>query len=166
MESILTSGSILKLVLTSASGNFPIIVVMLSQESGIGAGGSLSKKWPRRPRHWYKNSHWRQQGLLILELWSFCVNEVHMRNSMEGTCWSEFEGLTAEYWTCAANLGWSSYCCEQGCITAVNPVRRQKVLRLNLSPSTLLGGPGNRLEGLEKVQARISPGVGWEEQSP
>ena len=44
MDSILTSGSILKLLLTVSGGNFPIFVVMLPQESGIGAGGSLSKK--------------------------------------------------------------------------------------------------------------------------
>ena len=43
VESILTSGSILKLLLTPASGNFLIFVVMIPQESGIGAGGSLSK---------------------------------------------------------------------------------------------------------------------------
>ena len=42
-ESILTSGSIIKLLLTIAGGNFPIIVVMIPQERGIGAGGSLSK---------------------------------------------------------------------------------------------------------------------------
>ena len=43
VESILTSGSILKLLLTIAGGNFPIFVAMIPQESGIGAGGSLSK---------------------------------------------------------------------------------------------------------------------------
>ena len=151
VESILTSGSILKLLLTVASGNFPIIVVMIHQESGIGAVGSLSKNWPRRPRHWYKTSHWRQLRLLILELWSFWVNEVHMRNSMEGICWSEFEGLNVEDWTCVATLSWSSYCCEQGWITAVYLVKWQRISRLHLSPSTLPGGPGNRLGGPEKV---------------
>ena len=43
VESILPSGSILALLLSVAGGNFPIIVVMIPQESGIGAGGSLSK---------------------------------------------------------------------------------------------------------------------------
>ena len=43
VESILTSGSILKLFLTVAGGNFPIIVVMIFQESGTRVGGSLSK---------------------------------------------------------------------------------------------------------------------------
>ena len=43
VESILTSGSILKVLLTVAGGNFPIIVVIIPQESGIGGGGSLSK---------------------------------------------------------------------------------------------------------------------------
>ena len=43
VESILTSGSILKLLITIAGENFPIIVVMIPQESGTRAGGSLSK---------------------------------------------------------------------------------------------------------------------------
>ena len=43
MESILTSGNILKLLLTVAGGNFPIFVVMIPQKSGIGVGHSLSK---------------------------------------------------------------------------------------------------------------------------
>ena len=43
VESILTSGSILKLLLTVVGGNLPIFVVMIPKESGIGASGSLSK---------------------------------------------------------------------------------------------------------------------------
>ena len=43
VESILTSGSILKLLLTVTGGNLSIFVVMIPQESGIGTGGSLSK---------------------------------------------------------------------------------------------------------------------------
>ena len=43
VESILTLGSILKLLLIVVGGNFPIFVVMITQESAIGAGGSLSK---------------------------------------------------------------------------------------------------------------------------
>ena len=43
VESILTSGNILKLLPTVAGGNFPIFVVMIPQESGIGVGGSLSE---------------------------------------------------------------------------------------------------------------------------
>ena len=43
VESRLTSGGILKLLLAVAGGNFPIFVVMIPQESGTGAGGSLSK---------------------------------------------------------------------------------------------------------------------------
>ena len=57
VESILTSGSILKLLPTVEGGNFPIFVVMIPQESGIEAGGSLSENRPRRPRHYYKVSH-------------------------------------------------------------------------------------------------------------
>ena len=44
MESTLTSGSILKLLPIVAGGNFPIFVVMIPKESGIGEGESLSKK--------------------------------------------------------------------------------------------------------------------------
>ena len=43
VESILTSGSILKLLLSVAGGNFSIFVAMIPQERGIGVGGSLSK---------------------------------------------------------------------------------------------------------------------------
>ena len=57
MEITLTSGIILKLLSTVAGGKFPIFVVMIPQESGIGADGSLNEKWPRRPRHHYKISH-------------------------------------------------------------------------------------------------------------
>ena len=51
MESTLTSGSMLKLLPTVAGGNFPIFVVMIPQESGIGVGGSLSENSPRRTRN-------------------------------------------------------------------------------------------------------------------
>ena len=57
VERILTCGGILKLLLVVAGGNFPIFVVKIPQESGKGAGGSLSKKLPKRPRHPDKNSH-------------------------------------------------------------------------------------------------------------
>ena len=43
VESTLTSGNILKLLPTIAGGNFTIFVVMIPQESGIGAGVSLSE---------------------------------------------------------------------------------------------------------------------------
>ena len=43
VESTLISVRILKLLPTVAGGNFPIFVVIIPQESGIGAGGSLSK---------------------------------------------------------------------------------------------------------------------------
>ena len=43
VESILTSGNILKLILAVVGGKFPIFVVMFPQESETEAGGSLSK---------------------------------------------------------------------------------------------------------------------------
>ena len=43
VESRLTFGSILKLLLVVASGNFPIFIVTIPQESGTRNGGSLSK---------------------------------------------------------------------------------------------------------------------------
>ena len=43
VESRLTCGGILKLLLAVVVGNFPIFVVMIPQESGTGASGSLSK---------------------------------------------------------------------------------------------------------------------------
>ena len=43
VESKLTCGSIFKPFPTVAGGNFPIFVVMIPQENGIGTGASLSK---------------------------------------------------------------------------------------------------------------------------
>ena len=43
VESILTSGSILKLLLAVARVNFPIFCGHVPQESGIRTGGSLSE---------------------------------------------------------------------------------------------------------------------------
>ena len=43
VESRLTLGSILKLLLVVAGGKFPIFVVMIPQESGTRTGVSLSK---------------------------------------------------------------------------------------------------------------------------
>ena len=43
VESRLTLGSTLKLLLDVAGGNFPIFVDMIHQESGRRAGGTLSK---------------------------------------------------------------------------------------------------------------------------
>ena len=43
VERKMTCGSILKPLPTVVGGNFPIFVVMIPQESGTGAGGSLSK---------------------------------------------------------------------------------------------------------------------------
>ena len=57
MESKLTTGSILKPLPTVVGGNFPIFVVMIPQESGNRAGGSLNENGPRRARHLYKISH-------------------------------------------------------------------------------------------------------------
>ena len=43
VKSKLTCGSILKPLPTIAGGNFPIFTVMIPQESGIRAGGSLKE---------------------------------------------------------------------------------------------------------------------------
>ena len=43
VERKLTCGSILKPLRTIAGGNIATFVVMIPEESGIGAGGSLSK---------------------------------------------------------------------------------------------------------------------------
>ena len=43
VESRFTCGNILKLLLAIVGVNFHIFVIMIPQESGIGAGGSLSK---------------------------------------------------------------------------------------------------------------------------
>ena len=43
VESKITHGSILKPLPTIVGGNFPIFVVIIPQESGIRAGGSLNE---------------------------------------------------------------------------------------------------------------------------
>ena len=43
VESRLTLGGILKLLLAIAGGNFPIFMVMIPQETGIRAGGSINE---------------------------------------------------------------------------------------------------------------------------
>ena len=57
VESRLTCGSILKLLLAIAGGKFPNFMVMILQESETRERGSLSKNQPKRPRHYYKNFH-------------------------------------------------------------------------------------------------------------
>ena len=60
-ESRLTLGSILKPCLAVAGGNFLIFVVIVPQESGTRAGGSLNEKMTKRPRHAYNypsNCRW------------------------------------------------------------------------------------------------------------
>ena len=43
VESKLTCGNILKPLPTVAGGNFPTFVIMIPQESGIRAGGSINE---------------------------------------------------------------------------------------------------------------------------
>ena len=52
VESKLTCGSILKSLPTVAGGNLRTSVVMIPQESGIGAGGSINDNSPKRPRQY------------------------------------------------------------------------------------------------------------------
>ena len=48
VERKMACGNILKPPV--AGGNFPIFVVMIPQESGIRAGGSINENRPKRPR--------------------------------------------------------------------------------------------------------------------
>ena len=50
VESKLTCGNILKPLPTIADGNLPTFGVMIPQESGIRAGGSINENCPKRPR--------------------------------------------------------------------------------------------------------------------
>ena len=105
VESRLTSGNILKLLLAVAGGKFPIFVVMIPQESGTGAGGSLSKNWPKRPRHANKTSHLRQMRLFIFWIcdhseWMKCKSEIWWRGLAEvSLC-----GQVLKTWTSATIL--------------------------------------------------------------
>ena len=50
VERKLTCSSILKPLPTIAGGNLPTFGVMIPQESGIRAGGSINENYPKRPR--------------------------------------------------------------------------------------------------------------------
>jgi len=75
-------------------------------ESGTRAGGSLSENWPKRPRHANKTSHWRQLTLLILDLWTFWVNEVHKKIWLRGLDEVCFEWKVLKTYTSATILRW------------------------------------------------------------
>ena len=105
VESRLTCGSILKLLLAFQVVT-SLFVVMIPQESGIGAGGSLSKNWSKIPRHSNKNSHWRQLRLLILDLWTFWVNKVHKKIRWRGLVEVCFEWKVLKTWTSTTILSW------------------------------------------------------------
>ena len=96
MESKLTSGSILKPLPTVAADKFPIFVVMIPQESGIRAGVSFNENWPRRPRHLYQISHWRELRLLISREVIIQREWIYSREIQWRGVWSVFEGLTVE----------------------------------------------------------------------
>ena len=58
VESKLTCGSILKRLPIVTGGNLPTFVVMIPQESGIRAGGSINEKLTQKGLgNLYKNSH-------------------------------------------------------------------------------------------------------------
>ena len=106
VKSRLTCGSILRLLLAVAGGIYPIFVVVIPQESGTGASGSLSKNWPKIPRHANKTSHWRQLRLLILDLWTFWMNGVHKKIRWRGLPEVSLSGKVLKTWTSAAILSW------------------------------------------------------------
>ena len=76
------------------------------QESRTKAGGSLSKKWPKRPRHANKTYHWRQLRLIILYWWSFWVNEVHKRIRWRGLPKVSLSGKVLKTRASATILSW------------------------------------------------------------
>ena len=149
--------------LTVAGGNFPIFVFMIPQESGIRVGGSFNENWPRRPRHLYKISHWRELRLLILEKWSFKVNEFTQEKFNGGDYWSEFEGLTAEIELVATSrlkfiLLWVDFNYWGSWTSQVT-----KVLKLYSPPSSLPRRPGTSLGVLRKRCLSALQEFGWEE---
>ena len=76
------------------------------QESGTRVGGSLSENWTKIPRHDNKNSHWRELRMLILDLWTFYVNEVHKKNWWRGVANVCFEWIVMNTSTSVAILSW------------------------------------------------------------
>ena len=85
---------------------FPYFCGHVPQYNGTRAGGSISENWPKRPRHSNKTSHWRQLRLLILDWWTFWVNEVHKKIQWMGLAEVCFEWKVLNIWTSAAILSW------------------------------------------------------------
>ena len=149
VESRLTCGSILKLLLAVACGNFPIFVVMIPQESGTRAGGSLSKNWPKRPRNSNKTSHWRQPRLLIPNLWKFWVNGVHKKIRWRGLDEVSLSGKVLKIWTNAAILSWVHITASRTDLLLNTQWSCRGFLDYISHWVLLPGGPGDKLEGPE-----------------
>ena len=136
-----------KLLLAIAGGNFPIFVVMIPQESGIGAGGSLSKNWPKRPKHANKTFHWRQLRLLIMDLWSLWVNELHKRIRWRGLAEVSLSGKVLKTWTSVAILSWvHSVACITDLLLNIQWSCRG-LLNYISHPVLLPSGPRDKLRG-------------------
>ena len=91
VESKMTCGSILKPLPTIADGNLPTFVVMIPQESGIRAGGSINENSPRRPRHLYKKFPLKRAEAAHSREVIIQANALQ-RNSMEGNLWKSLRG--------------------------------------------------------------------------
>ena len=106
------------------------------QESGTRAGGSLSENWPKRPRHANKTSHGRKLRMLNLDLWKFWVNLAHKKIRWRGLAKVLFEWKVLKFWTSAAIFKLSSYWCKQNRFTTEHSIELQRIIKLDLSPST------------------------------
>ena len=126
VESKLTCGSILKPLPTIAGGNSLHLWSWLPKKVEPEQVAQLMKTDPQDLGNLYKNSHWRELRLLILEKWSFRLNECTSEKFNGREIWKVFEGINAD-WSNVA-LSWRSYCREQSIYWGIELVSWQRVL--------------------------------------
>ena len=93
-------------LLVVAGENFPNIVVMFPKKVEQEKVAHQVKKWPKRPRHANKTSHWIQLRFLFLYMWKFWVNLVLKKIRWRGLGEVFFEWKVMKFWTSTTNLSW------------------------------------------------------------
>ena len=94
----------------------------------------LMKIDPKRPRHLYKISHWRELRLLILERWSFRVNEFTSKKfksrlfywGIELVRWQKVLQLHSTPSSQPRRLGTGSGVLRNHCLSALQEIGREE----------------------------------------
>ena len=125
------------------------------QESGTRAGGSLSKNWPKIPSHANKTPDWRQLRMLILDWWSFWVNEVHKRIWWRGLAELSLSGKVLKTWTSVAILSWVHTAASRTDLLLNTQWSYRGFLDYISHPVLLLGGLGDKLSAPENCSPSL-----------